>query len=127
MATKNNETKNKPFAGLFTALSVILFLGGFYLVDSTVLLNMANRPWYLRLLLLLITVGLSVLALRMTAHWNYLIDLIKGARIEIHKVTPPKKDDWVKSTLMVLLVVAIFAIFLSIIDLLLAGIINWML
>lgn len=125
--TKSNEVAKNPFSGLFTALAVIFFLGGFYLVETSYFLNMVNRPWYLRLLLVLVTLVLSALCLKMTPHWNYLLGLAKGARIEYYKVDFPSRDEWLKSTMMVLAIVAVFAIFLSIIDLLLAWIINWIL
>ncbi len=116
MATNHNAVK-KPLSSLFTTLSVLLFLGGFYLPGSEYL---AAKAWYLRLFVALIFVSASVASLRLTEYWTLIISLSRGARIEVRKVFWPKKDELVKTTLMVLLVVAVFAISLSLID----GILN---
>lgn len=64
-------------------------------------------------------------SLTLTDHWVHIKELFHGARIEIRKVFWPKKDELVKTTLMVLVIVAIFAIFLTIVDGLLTLLIKW--
>lgn len=116
MPTSENSS-TRPLSGLFTALAVILFLGGFYLAGSMFL---AAQPWYVRLGVVVVSLIASTLALMMTEHWLRLRQLAKGARIELRKVFWPSKDELVKTTLMVLAIVAVFALFLTIIDALLA-------
>lgn len=114
-------SKKAP-SGLFTTLSVVFFLGGFYLVSSSIL---ASTAWYVRFFVILLTLALSIFCLALTEHKNYLIGLFKGARIEMRKVYWPKKDELTKTTLMVLATVAAFAIFLTIVDAILSLIVKW--
>ena len=115
------QVKKKPLDGLFTALAVIFFLGGFYLIDSIFL---AGAAWYVRLGVVIASLLLAIGALSLTGYREKFISLFKGARVELRKVHWPSKDEAVKTTLMVLAIVAVFAIFLSIIDWLLALIIR---
>ena len=114
-------SKKAP-SGLFTTLSVVSFLGGFYLVSSSIL---ASTAWYIRFLVIILTLILSVFCLTLTEHKDYLIGLFKGARIELRKVFWPSKDELTKTTLMVLATVAAFAIFLTIVDAILSLIVKW--
>lgn len=115
------QVKKKPLDGLFTALSVIFFLGGFYLIDSIFL---AGSAWYIRFAVVVVSLTLALGAISLTGYREKIISLFKGSRIELRKVHWPSKDDAIKTTLMVLAIVSVFAIFLSIIDWLLALIIH---
>lgn len=123
MTTSANST-NRPFSGVFTAVSILLFLGGFYLAGS---MFFAAQPWYFRLLIVFGGLGLSVGALMLTDHWTHLSGLFKGARIELRKVHWPGKNELVRMTLIVLAIVAVFSLFLTIVDALLALLIRWVL
>lgn len=118
--SSSDNTAHRPLSGLFTALSVLLFLGGFYLAGS---LFFAARPWYIRFLVMAAGLLGATGALALTDHWNRLRELAVGARIEMRKVFWPGKDELVKTTLMVLAIVAVFALFLTLVDGLLAFII----
>ncbi|MBV7433601.1 preprotein translocase subunit SecE [Cardiobacteriaceae bacterium TAE3-ERU3] len=115
------QVKKKPLDGVFTALAVIFFLGGFYLIDSIFL---AGSAWYVRFGVVIVALLLSIGSLSLTGYREKFVSLFKGARVELRKVHWPSKDEAVKTTLMVLAIVAVFAIFLSIIDWLLALIIR---
>lgn len=103
----------KPLSNLFTVLAIVLFLGGFYLAGSILL---ASKAWYLRFFVAVLGAALSVGALMQTIHWQKMISLVRGARIEMNKVFWPSKDELIKTTAMVLGIVTVFAIVLSIID-----------
>lgn len=103
----------KPLSGVFTFLAIVLFLGGFYLAGS---LFLAGQVWYVRLAVVLAAIVLALAALTQTVYWHKSISLFRGARIEMNKVFWPSKDELVKTTAMVLAIVAVFAIALSIID-----------
>lgn len=124
MSTNITSTAKKPLSGLFTAIAVILFLGGFYLAGSALL---AAQPWYFRLGVVVVTLLVSCGALMLTEYWLRIKSLTYGARIEMRKVFWPTKDELVKTTLMVLAIVAVFAIFLTIVDGLLTLLIQWVL
>ena len=115
---------NPKFNRLLTTLSVATFLIGFYLVDSIVF---ASSPWYVRLLVVAASLTISVVLLTRTSHYAKILSLFKGARIEISKVFWPQKDELTKTTIMVLVVVSIFAIFFSLVDALLTLILKWIL
>ncbi|UJF23768.1 preprotein translocase subunit SecE [Suttonella sp. R2A3] len=115
------QVKKKPLDGLFTALAVLFFLGGFYLIDSMFL---AAEAWYVRFGVVLVALLLAAGCLWLTGYRSKILSLFKGARIEWRKLHWPTKDEAVKATLMVLAIVAVFAIFLSIIDWFLALIIR---
>ena len=103
----------KPLSGLFTVLAIVLFLGGFYLAGS---LFLASKAWYLRLAVAVLGAVLAAAALTQTIYWHKMISLVRGARIEMNKVFWPNKDELIKTTAMVLVIVTVFAIVLSIID-----------
>lgn len=123
MQQRSAERQNKPLDSLFTALAVILFLGGFYCAGSN------NYPFaglsgYSRFGIVMATLFTSAAALWATSHRNYLLALFRGARIEMRKVRWPTKEEATKSTLIVLALVALFAIVLSIFDWILVKIIE---
>lgn len=124
MSANTTSVAKKPLSGFFTALSVILFLGGFYIAGSSFL---AAKPWYFRLFIVCIGVLLAVGSLKMSNYWAVLKDLAYGARVEIRKVFWPAKDELIKTTIMVLVIVTIFAIFLTIVDGLLTLLVQWVL
>lgn len=107
------EIQKKPFDGVLVFVATIIFLGGFYLAGS---LFFAGREWYIRLLIIIIALLGSLGVLALTSWRAKLISLARGARIELRKVHWPSKDEWWKSTLMVLVIVAIFALCLSLVD-----------
>jgi preprotein translocase subunit SecE len=45
-----------------------------------------------------------------------IVQFLSEVRVELHKVVWPKYDDWVGSTIIVLLLVVIFALYLGFID-----------
>lgn len=118
------EIEKKPLDGVFVFIATLLFLGGFYLAGS---LFFAAKPWYVRLLIILAAVVSSLAVLALSSYRPRLLSLAKGARIELRKVHWPSKDEWWKATLMVLVIVTVFALFLSLIDWLLAAFIQWVL
>lgn len=118
------EVKKKPLDAFLVSLAAIIFLGGFYLAGS---LLFAGREWYIRLLIIVTALLVSIGVLAMTTHRAKLVSLARGARIELRKVHWPTKDEWWKSTLMVLLIVTVFALFLSLVDWLLTIFIRWIL
>ena len=77
------QVKKKPLDGLFTALAVIFFLGGFYLIDS---LFLAGSAWYIRFGVIIISLLLALGTISLTSHREKMISLFKGARIELRKV-----------------------------------------
>lgn len=112
----SEKSSHRPLSGFFTALAVVIFLGGFYLAGSMFL---AAEPWYIRLGAALGSIVLAAGALALTDYWVKIRQLAIGARIEMRKVFWPKKDELLKTTLMVLAIVAVFALFLTIVDALL--------
>lgn len=118
------EIEKKPLDGLLITVATIIFLGGFYLAGS---LFFAGREWYIRLLVIVVALLASVGVLALTSYRAKLVSLARGARIELRKVHWPSKDEWWKSTLMVLVIVTVFALFLSLVDWILAAFIQWIL
>ncbi len=109
----SDHTAHRPLSSVFTALAVLLFLAGFYLAGSMFL---AARPWYIRFLVVAAGVLAATGALILTDHWSRLRELATGARIEMRKVFWPGKEELVKTTLIVLVIVAVFALILTLID-----------
>ncbi|MDO4777303.1 MAG: preprotein translocase subunit SecE [Cardiobacteriaceae bacterium] len=118
------EIEKKPLDGVLIFLATLLFLGGFYLAGS---LFFAAKPWYIRLLIIVVAIVSSLAVLALSSYRARLFSLARGARIELRKVHWPSKDEWWKATLMVLVIVTVFALFLSLIDWLLAALIQWVL
>lgn len=118
------EIEKKPLDGVLIFVATLLFLGGFYLAGS---LFFAAKPWYIRLLIIVATVVSSLGVLALSSYRARIVSLARGARIELRKVHWPSKDEWWKATLMVLVIVTVFALFLSLIDWLLAALIQWVL
>ena len=115
VSNKKEEAVDKinKFNNLFTTLSVAVFLIGFYLAGSLIF---AGSAWYIRLFVVVVSLVISAGFLYKTLHWERIIFLFKGARIELKKVFWPSKNELTRTTLMVLVMVAVFAIFFSIID-----------
>ena len=120
----NDKPLTAKFDSIFAALAVILFLGGFYLSSS---LWFAGSAWYVRFLIVAVSIASSIAVLWPSSYRQRLMTLAKGARIELYKVFWPSKDESVRTTLLVLLIVTVFAIFFSIVDGLLTLIIKWVL
>ncbi|MDO4871289.1 MAG: preprotein translocase subunit SecE [Candidatus Saccharibacteria bacterium] len=118
------STINPKFNSLLTTVSVVAFLGGFYLVDS---IFFASSSWYIRIGVLAVSLAISIFALIKTNHYARILSLFKGARIELSKVFWPKKDELTRTTIMVLVVVSIFAISFSVVDAILTLILKWIL
>lgn len=118
------EIEKKPLDGVLIFVATLLFLGGFYLAGS---LFFAAKPWYIRLLIIVAAVVSSLGVLALSSYRARIVSLARGARIELRKVHWPSKDEWWKATLMVLVIVTVFALFLSLIDWLLAALIQWVL
>ena len=114
MQQSTAEQQKKSTDPLFTALAVILFLGGFYLAGSTTFLTGASG--FVRFGVVIASLIASAAALWPTSHRAHILSLMRGARIEMRKMRWPTKDDAVKTTMVVLLLVAIFSIVLSIFD-----------
>lgn len=118
------QVEKKPLDGLLVTLSIVIFLAGFYLAGS---LFFAGREWYIRLLIIVVALFASAGILSLTSYWRKVLSLARGARIELRKVHWPTKDEWWKATLMVIVIVTVFALFLSLIDWILAAFIQWVL
>lgn len=123
MQQSSVERQKKPFDSFFTALAVILFLGGFYCAGSNAPF-FAGLSVYSRFSVAIISLFVSAIALWPTSYCGYLIALFRGARIEIRKVRWPTKEEATRSTLVVLALVVLFAIALSIFDWILVKIIE---
>jgi preprotein translocase, secE subunit len=122
MQQSTAEQQKKSTDPLFTALAVILFLGGFYLAGSTTFLTGASG--FVRFGVVIASLIASAAALWPTSHRAHIFSLMRGARIEMRKMRWPTKDDAVKTTMVVLLLVAIFSIVLSIFDWILTSIVK---
>ena len=122
MQQSTAEQQKKSTDPLFTALAVILFLGGFYLAGSTTFLTGASG--FVRFGVVIASLIASAAALWPTSHRTHILSLMRGARIEMRKMRWPTKDDAVKTTMVVLLLVAIFSIVLSIFDWILTSIVK---
>lgn len=118
------STINPKFNNLLTTLSVVVFLSGFYLVDS---IFFASSSWYVRIGIVIVSLLVSIASLSKTSHYERILSLFRGARIELSKVFWPKKDELTKTTIMVLVVVSIFAISFSMVDMLLTLFLKWIL
>lgn len=123
-ATEKKKIGKYHFSGFLTFLSVFFFLFGFYLLGSTII---AGYSWYIRIAIFLVSVAISIGALMLTKHWNPMLQLAKGARIEMRKVVWPAKNEWLKMTWLVIVIVAVFSLFLMMIDGLLGFIIRMVL
>lgn len=117
------EQQKRPLDSFFTALAVILFLGGFYCAGSNSSF-FAGLSGYSRFGIAIVSLLVSAMALWPTSHRYYLLALFRGARIEMRKVRWPTKEEATKSTLVVLALVALFAIVLSIFDWILVKIVE---
>ena len=122
MQQSTAEQQKKSTDPLFPALAVILFLGGFYLAGSTTFLTGASG--FVRFGVVIASLIASAAALWPTSHRAHILSLMRGARIEMRKMRWPTKDDAVKTTMVVLLLVAIFSIVLSIFDWILTSIVK---
>ena len=114
MQQNTAEQQKKSSDPFFTALAVILFLGGFYLAGSTTFLT--GSSGFVRFGIVVASLVAATVALWPTSHRTHILSLMRGARIEMRKMRWPTKDDAVKTTMVVLLLVAIFSIVLSIFD-----------
>ena len=122
MQQSTAEQQTKSTDPLLTALAVILFLGGYSLAGSTTFLTGASG--FVRFGVVVASLVASTAALWPTSHRTYILSLMRGARIEMRKMRWPTKDDAVKTTMVVLLLVAIFSIVLSIFDWILTSIVK---
>lgn len=118
------EVTKKPFDGVLIVIATIIFLGGFYLAGS---LFFAGEPWYIRLLIVVVAFLAASAVMALTSYRSKILSLARGARIELKKVHWPSKDEWWKATLMVLVIVTVFALFLSLVDWILAAFVKWVL
>lgn len=118
------KSEKKPLDNILIALAVILFLAGFYLIGS---IYLASSAWYIRSSIVLASLLGSLLSLSLTSYRSRFFSLLKGARIEFKKVHWPQKNQWLITTAKVIVLVAVFAIFLSLVDWMLASFIKWIL
>lgn len=121
---KSSKTMSERLSGLMVFLSLFSFLFGFYLSGS---LFFAGSASFVRFFIIVLGCSASVLFLWLSEHRERLLALIKGARIELYKVFWPTRDEAVKTTLLVLFVVTLFALFFTLIDALLTVLIKWVL
>lgn len=103
----------------WVGLAFTIFVLSFFFAGSSFGF-VAGKSVYYKAGLMIGGVFLSILCLFLTNHWPYLMGLIRGARIELNKVHWPSKDEWSKSTMMVLAIVSLFSILLMFIDWLIA-------
>lgn len=118
------KRQNSSIDTVLVIVAAAVFFGGFYLSGS---LFLAGQPWYVRLLVVVVTLLLSASALALTSYREKLVTLVKGARIQLKKVRWPNKDEVLKTTILVLVIVTTFALLLSLIDWLLTQFIRWIL
>lgn len=121
---QENQTLPQKLDNALLGSALFCFFVGFYLAGSPVF---ANQIWIVRIIVVLITLAVSVSCLWKTTYKHKLLSLFKGSRIEIQKVFWPSKNEVVKTTLLVLAIVALFALVFSIVDGLLTLIVKWVL
>ncbi len=124
MQQSQPKRQNSPLDSVLVTVATIVFLGGFYLSGS---LFFSGKPWYIRLLVVVVALVVATAMMWLTSYRTRIISLVKGARIELYKVHWPSKDEVLKTTLLVLAIVTVFALFLSLIDLILTRFIGWIL
>ncbi len=116
MATTSSEspTSSLDIVKLtFAILLVLVAMGGFYYYSQESLLY--------RVLGLLAVVGIAA-GIALTTHsGKNLIGFMGNARTEVRKIVWPTRAETIQTTLMVLFIVALLAVFLMIID----SILSW--
>jgi preprotein translocase subunit SecE len=102
---------------LISALLIItLAIAGFYYYADHSLLG--------RVIALLIATGMAVAIGFRTDQGRQLWEFLRNAQVEVHKVVWPTREETVKATLLVVLMVVVVAIFLWLLDLLLGWLVR---
>jgi preprotein translocase subunit SecE len=102
---------------LISALLIItLAIAGFYYYADHSLLG--------RVIALLIATGMAVAIGFRTDQGRQLWEFLRDAQVEVHKVVWPTREETVKATLLVVLMVVVVAIFLWLLDLLLGWLVR---
>jgi preprotein translocase subunit SecE len=102
---------------LISALLIItLAIAGFYYYADHSLLG--------RVIALLIAAGMAVAIGFRTDQGRQLWEFLRDAQVEVHKVVWPTREETVKATLLVVLMVVVVAIFLWLLDLLLGWLVR---
>ncbi len=117
MATTTADSKSSlpdTIKLIIAVLLVILSLGGFYYFSETSLL-------YRVLGLLAIVIAASALAFT-TARGKNLVAFMGGARMEVRKMVWPTRVETMQTTLIVIVMVALLAVILLIVD----SILGWL-
>jgi|GEM_PF-6333538 len=78
-----------------------------------------------KLLVVVLAVAAGWLCLMPTQMYGNTVSLVKEARIEWRKTVKPDRDTVVKTTMMVLLLVFMFALFIILLDWLFGAILDW--
>ena len=111
MATTSSETPTSSFDTIklgFAILLVLTAMGGFYYYAQESLLY--------RVLGLLAVVGIAAGISLTTQSGKNLISFMGNARTEVRKIVWPTRAETIQTTLMVLFIVALLAVFLMIVD-----------
>ena len=111
MATTSSETPTSSFDIIklgFAILLVLAAMGGFYYYSQESLLY--------RVLGLLAVVGIAAGIALTTQSGKNLIGFMGNARTEVRKIVWPTRAETIQTTLMVLFIVALLAVFLMIVD-----------
>lgn len=116
MATTSAQTQSSSFdiiKLIVALLLVVAAMGGFYYY--------AEHSLLYRVLGLLIVVGVAVAIALTTFKGKQLLGFMKGARAEVRKMVWPSRAETIQTTLIVMVMVGILAIFLLIVD----SILHW--
>ena len=97
------------------SLVAVAIAGFYYYADQSLLLRVVG---------LLIATGIAVFIAFKTGQGHQLWQFFRDAQIEVRKVVWPTRDETVKATFFVLVMVLVVAVFLWLLDLLLGSIVK---
>jgi len=114
-STADSQSSSLDTIKLFIAITLVLLsLGGFYYFSEASLLY--------RVLGLLATIAAASAIVFTTTRGKNLIAFMSGARMEVRKMVWPTRVETMQTTLIVIVMVAILAVFLLIVD----SILGWL-
>jgi preprotein translocase subunit SecE len=102
--------------GAALALMIVALAAFYYFADVSKLA---------RVLGLLAAVGLAAALALQTERGRTLASFVKDSQTEVRKVVWPTRQETVQTTLIVMIVVVIIAMFLWLLDMALGGIVSW--
>ncbi|MBI2799005.1 MAG: preprotein translocase subunit SecE [Gammaproteobacteria bacterium] len=86
----------------------------------------AEWPKLTRVVGLLVAIGIAVGVASQTVKGRSIAAFIGDAQIEVRKVVWPTRQETIQTTVVVMIVVVVAAIFLWLLDVLLGGLIQWL-